>query len=165
MVLDRQKHKQIRIDGYCWGQDGRSMELRIAEVLPCASSGLGVHVFRCSELQCCQAPGLGWVACEHADLAPQTAKGPGEQMEWRKRNHPAIEGSTGSTSPGKMGKIKGTGCGLDLCSSGSARASTCHTSSNSEPMRGVSSQFCIRSKRIRSWRKVKRVSVSNVSMA
>jgi hypothetical protein len=36
----------------------------------------------------------------------QTAKGPGELLEWRQRNLPAIEGSTGSTSPGKMGKIK-----------------------------------------------------------
>lgn len=62
--------------------------------------------------------------------------------------------------PEKWGRSRCTGCGLDLCSSGSALPSTCHTCSNSEPMRGVSSQFCIRSKRIRSWRKVTRVSMA-----
>jgi hypothetical protein len=136
----------------------QSIELRMAEFFPCASSDRGGHIFRCSGLQYCQAPGASWVVCEHSETAPpQTAKGPARRTDGvaTEKSTPPSKDPLDPHPLEKWGRSRAQDVDW-ICSSDlhfHPRAS-----SNSEPMRAVSSQLCIRrSKRIRSWRKATRV--------
>ena len=140
-MLDRQRREWIRRDGYCWGQDG--------EAWSCASPKylLVLYGFRPESscfpvLRAAVLPDARWVACKHLEMAALSRTAQGSENRWGgdREINPAILGSTFPQTHGKMGKIKGC-CGLG--SLGPDLHFHPRASCSSEPMRGVSSQFCV----------------------